>query len=145
MFRSWYSVVVVMALSGCCQSTRGVAAAAVTAEPGMVRAKDSGLTKALITGDEERARKMTDEIVIGRRPIVIAELNDERAIAPNVLLRTTYENRDYQLGVNTVSEYALCLLQIRNHTSSENILRIVAPALQQQCSEAKPCEVCNAQ
>jgi hypothetical protein len=145
MCRSWQSLLVVLALSGCCQAHAVAAANDGHPDRATVRRDDTELTAALITGDEESARKLTDDIIAGKRSVVKAEVRDDRAVAPNVLLRTTYANRDYQLGVNTVSEYALCVLQIQNHTSSENILRIVAPALQQQCSEKKPCEVCNAQ
>jgi hypothetical protein len=135
----------VLALSGCCQTHSVAAESNGHTDRATVRPHDTELTAALIRGDERRARKLTDDILSGKRSVVKAEVRDERAVATNVLLRTTYANRDYQLGVNTVSEYALCILEIQNHTSSESILRIVVPALQQQCSEKKPCEVCNAQ
>jgi hypothetical protein len=107
--------------------------------------RDSELATALLKGDEQRAQTLTNDIIAGRRAVTKTELMDERPVAPNVLLRTTSENRDYQLGVGTVSEYALCVLQIRAHTSSANVLRVVAPALERQCSAQRPCEVCNAQ
>lgn len=144
MFRRLQWIVIVVALNGCYQGALTPANSGRN-QSAAVRAHDTELTQALITGDEERARRLTDEITSGTRSISQAELRDDRPIAANVLLRTTYENRDYQLGVNTVSEYALCVLQIRNHTSSENILRVIAPALQQQCSRSESCEVCNAQ
>lgn len=144
MCRKWQSLLVVLALSGCCQTYAVAAASNSHADRAMVRPADTELIAALISGDEERARKLTDGIIAGKRSVMKVEVNDQRALAPNVLLRTTYENRDYQLGVNTVSEYALCVLQIQNHTSSENILRAITPA-EQECSKAKPCEVCNAQ
>lgn len=144
MFRNCCWLFVVFALIGCGHAIDAAPNARESGRP-TKRGSDTQLTGALLAGDEVRVRKLTDEIMTKRRSVSKAELTDDRAIPPNVLLRATYENRDYQLGVKTVSDYSLCLLQIQNHTSSENILRIVAPVLHQQCSEAKHCEVCNSQ
>src|SRR5437667_2357542 len=113
MCRSWHSLFVVLALSGCCQTHPVTAVSKSDPVRATVRQDDTDLTAALIRGDEERVRELTDEIFAGKRSVTKAEVYDERALAPNVLLRTTYENRDYQLGVNTVSDYALCVLQIQ--------------------------------
>jgi hypothetical protein len=132
-----------LALSAFCHTTQAPTRAT---EPHSVQgAARTDLTAALLAGDEERVHMLTAEIFAGKRSISKTELADEREAAPNIFLRATYENRGYQLGVNTVSEYVLCNLQIQSHASSENILRIVAPALQKECSSARRCEVCDAQ
>jgi len=137
-------VIVVFALNNCCHARAATSSTVVLND---VPPQPAGtlLAAALIAGDEGRALKLTQELLASKGSIEKADLKDDRRVAPNILLRATYDNRDYQLGVDTVSEYALCLLQIKYRTSSENILRVVAPALQRECSEKNPCEVCNAQ
>src|SRR4051812_38009446 len=79
---------------------------------------DSIFMTALIRGDEGRIRELSDDVLSGKRVLMKSELIDARSVAPNVVLRATYAGNDWQLGVNTISEFALCLLEIKNQTSS---------------------------
>jgi hypothetical protein len=99
----------------------------------------------LLSADEPLITKTTEDVLAGRRMMSKAALTDDRPISPNVVLRARHGNRDYQLGVNTVDEYALCVLQLRDETSSSAILRSVDPDLERRCSLLSPCEICNAQ
>lgn len=144
MFRNAALAIALFALNNCCHA-QAVTTSTATAKGATAGSEDTMLAAALIAGDEQRTLKLTQELLAGKRSVAKVDLTDDRQVAPNILLRATYEDRDYQLGVSTVSEYTLCLLQIKNRTSSENILRVVAPTLQRECSEKNPCEVCNAQ
>jgi hypothetical protein len=89
---------------------------------------------------------LTNDILNDRERVQAQDVSDDRAVAPNTLLRATYGERDYQLGVNTISDYVICLLQIRNHTSTLAVLRRTAPLLATICSENRSgCDVCNSQ
>jgi hypothetical protein len=105
------------------------------------------LSSLLVNGDDEVAlRRVTEEILVGRKRIQLADISDNRNVARSLLLRATYGNRDYQLGVSTVSDYAICLLQIRHSVSTLSVLRQVAPALAKNCSQTEgSCDVCNSQ
>lgn len=144
MCRSYPALAVLLILLSCAHDVPSSHSIG-NSRPTVAEQADGSLAAALVAGNEELARKLTDEIIAGRRNVSERELRDERSIAPNVLLRTTYGNRDYQLGVNTVSEYVLCALQIRHQTSSENILQATAPEVRERCSSTTACEVCNAQ
>ena len=111
---------------------------------------EDSLAGALVSGNQERVRRLTDEVLTGMRTIGFETLTDERAVAPYTLLAGTVDGRYWQLGIERVSEYMLCLLQLRNRTSSDAILNAVAPALGAQCSystapNSRGCEVCNSQ
>src|SRR5258705_9747631 len=94
------------------------------------------LAAVLLSGDELRARRLTDEVVAGTRAVDVGLLTDERILPRNIILRTTVDGRDWQLGVDHVSEYALCVLELKDRTSSEEILSRVAPSLRSRCTTA---------
>ena len=113
-------------------------------------ANEDQLAAVLLSGDELQARRLTDEVVAGKRTVGASLLTDERSLPRNIVLRTTVDGRDWQLGVDDVSEYALCVLELKDRTSSEEILTRVAPSLRSQCTTAtRPksggCEICNSQ
>ena len=144
MCRSLCLVTAITVLGSCDQTAPRVTAAADS--HGVAAQVDArALAQALNIGDETRINALTNDILAGKRLITRMEVSNDSKVAPNVLLRASYANRDYQLGVNTVSEYVLCLLEIKNQTSSEQILRKVDPAMQENCSRGRPCEVCNSQ
>lgn len=103
------------------------------------------LAPALVLGDEERAGVCTRAMLSGEFQIESADIEDNRQVAPNILLRATQDDRwDLQLGINTVGEYVMCALEIQQKTSSRTILREVAPDLLSTCGgQFSGCEVCN--
>jgi hypothetical protein len=108
------------------------------------------LADALVAGDDSQVRQITDQILAGARPLNPGMLTDERTVAPGVILRATTDNKQWQLGVERVSDYGLCLLELRNGTSSDEILRAIDPVLRTQCTIAttpntRGCEICNSQ
>jgi len=105
------------------------------------------LATLLLNGtDDVRLRKLTNDILNDRERVRAQDVSDDRTVAPNTLLRTSYGERDYQLGVDTVSDYVICLLEIRNHTSTLGVLRRTAPSLAKMCSDDRSgCDVCNSQ
>jgi hypothetical protein len=108
------------------------------------------IAAALVAGDDSQIRQITDQVLAGTRPLNRGMLTDERTVAPGVILRATIENKQWQLGAERVSDFGLCLLELRNRTSSDEILNTIAPVLRTQCtiattSNAHGCEVCNSQ
>jgi hypothetical protein len=144
MSHNWSFVALSLFLLGC----QAVATTPRTSSAG--RGVDAAVTRvdiaaALLSGDEAVGRRVTNDVLEGRSVLLKSALTDERPISPNVVLRATAGNHDYQFGVTTVAEYALCLLQLRHETSSEAVLRTVDPTVAERCSATRACEVCNAQ
>ena len=113
----------------------------------MTSHKNTTLATLLISGsDEAQLQKLADDILNGREPLKPQDVLDNRAVARNVLLRAAYGQRDYQMGVSTISDYAICLLEIRHNTSTLSVLQRTAPSLARLCSGDKSgCDVCNSQ
>jgi len=111
-------------------------------------ANEDHLAAALVSGDESQVRSLTDEVVGGKRTLDSRLLKDDRAVARNIILWATVDDREWQIGVEHVSDYALCVLELKNRTSSDKILSAVAPTLRSQCTTAttpntRGCEVCD--
>jgi hypothetical protein len=112
-----------------------------TASP-EVRTGDSDLAVALLSDDEVKANQIAAEILSGNRKVLEGELRDDRNMPPDIVLRTIYERRLYQLGTATVSDFTICLLQMKHHTSSANVLGEIDPSLK-VCLTSPLCDVCN--
>ena len=108
-------------------------------EPASCAAPD--LVQALVAGDEARARECTEAMFAGRLEIREADLYDSRTVAYNIILRASTNLRDLQLGVDTVADYVMCVLEIKNKTETCRILHEVAPGLVPNCGDE--CQVCN--
>lgn len=77
----------------------------------------------------------------GGSAISASALTDDRLVSRSVVVRAEEPNRISQYGVDLVSDYFICLLQIKHHTSSRAILS--KEVLQNECGSSGECEACN--
>jgi len=127
-----------------------VAGCAATFDTGKRATGEDQLAAALVAGNDIQVRQITDEVVAGTRTLNLEMLTDQRTVALGMIVRATINNKQWQLGVERVSDFGLCLLELRDRTSSDEILSAVAPALRTQCTTAttpntRGCEICNSQ
>lgn len=130
------------AIAACCAWLTVLPCAAAeggAGEPAPCAAPD--LVQALVAGDEARAGECTEAMFAGRLEIREAELNDNRTVAYNIWLRARTKRRFLQLRVDTIADYVMCVLEIKNETGTCEILDKVAPGLVPNCEVE--CEVCN--
>lgn len=140
LIRNSLLILVALALAGC----------AAKFDSGNATTGEDQLAAALVAGNDSQVRQITDQVLAGTRRLNLGILTDERKVAPGMILRATIDSKSWQLGIEHVSDYALCMLELRNRTSSDEILNIVAPPLRAQCTVAatpntRGCEVCNSQ
>lgn len=69
-------------------------------------------------------------------------LEDTRKLPGDVLLRTKYAMGISQFGVETVSDFFTCILEIMNNTSTPEIFLRVRPDQRNACV-LDTCEACN--
>lgn len=93
-----------------------------------------------LTSDTDLQR-MVDAVLKGKARVVPGDLSDERRVAPSVVLRVPVNGQPTQYTVNTVSEAALCLLEVREKTSTSAIL--AAAGTNFPGCGANACEVCR--
>ena len=110
-------------------------------EPAPCAAAD--LVQALVAGDEARAKECTEAMFAGKLEIREADLRDGRTVAYNIVLRASTKWHDLQLGVDTVADYVMCVLEIKNETDACLILDEVAPGQFPNCRIGEGREVCN--
>jgi hypothetical protein len=112
-------------LSGCASVSRDV---------GVVR-------EALVAGDQDAVDTFTRRFLSDGIALEWNALNDERFVSRAIILRVDEPDRISQYGIDRVSEYFICLLQIKFHTASGDVLPNAL--LQQECGAADHCDACN--
>lgn len=83
----------------------------------------------------------TRQFLIGESAITPSDLMDERLVSRSIVVRAEEPNRISQYGVDRVSDYFMCLLQIKERTSSHAILS--SEILRNECRSSGECEACN--
>jgi hypothetical protein len=89
---------------------------------------------------DKDAQRTINAIVKGDDVLRASDLTDERPIAPTVVLRVRVNDQPTQYTVNTVSQAALCLLEVRDRKSTSSIIKSTSG---ENCTSPE-CEVCNA-
>jgi hypothetical protein len=97
--------------------------------------------EALVAGDQREVDGFTRRFLSGAAVITVDALRDDRAVSRNVIVQVDEESRSSQYGVDRVSEYFMCLLQVKFQASS----RDAAPRIssRKECNRPDQCEVCN--
>jgi hypothetical protein len=95
---------------------------------------------ALVDGRQEEVDRFVKEFAVGNRYVDPVALKDERAVATDVVMRIDGPNAAGQYRVALVSDFFLCLLQIKAGVESRDI---VPMASRTECSRDGSCEVCN--
>jgi hypothetical protein len=97
-----------------------------------------------ITGTSDEAfNEVTRRIVEEKCDPRAAWLSDTRLLRVGDVTVDAPEHF-YHLGVNTVSDYLLCLLQFRERIDSRSILEQCCPGALSDCKDQYECDACNA-
>jgi len=97
-----------------------------------------------MTGNQSDIDYLTNELLSGRKTIRVEWLQDERNFPTDIVFRYLGNQGElYQLGVEQVSDYFLCVLEILHNTSSKDILGKIGSNRIDQCELENMCEVCN--
>lgn len=105
------------------------------------RPSTNDVREALVAGDQREVDVFTRRF-LGEAIVVAPDaLRDDRIVSRNVVVHVDEESRSSQYGVDRVSEYFMCLLEVKFRTST----RDAAPNLflREECTRADQCEVCN--
>ena len=94
---------------------------------------------ALVRGDQKQIDAFTDAFLAGAVKIDRLAIADARPVDRRVIVRISEERRISQYSVDQVSDYFLCLLQIRSRTSTRELLTLPDSG----CEREDECEVCN--
>jgi hypothetical protein len=102
---------------------------------------DGGIRYALVAGDQEAVDAFTRRFLNDDMAIGSSALSDDSLVSRSIVLRADEDDRLSQYGVDRVSEYFMCLLQIKFHTSSRDVLS--GTLLNEECGLVDQCEPCN--
>lgn len=102
---------------------------------------DGGIRDALVAGDQGAVDAFTRRFLSDAIDVESSALSDDRLVSRSIVLHAEEEARLSQYGVDRVSEYFMCLLQIKFHTSSRDVLS--GALLREECGVADQCEACN--
>jgi hypothetical protein len=95
----------------------------------------------LVSGDQQGVDAFTHWFLThGSGPAADALMND-RLVSRGIVIRVDEPNRVHQYGVDRVSDYFMCLLQMKHRTSSTSILS--EDVRRSKCGSAGECEACN--
>lgn len=97
--------------------------------------------EALVSGDQDFVEMFSRQVLNDDAVITAGSLGDDRVVSHNIVVRVEEENRIGQYGVDLVSDFFMCLLQMKFHTSSRDILS--DELLRNECRSTDECEVCN--
>lgn len=103
-------------------------------------ATEPPIVQALLRGDQETVDQFTAAFLEEETRIFPSWLGDYRRLPP-VLLRVDAEEHYFQYGVALVADYFLCLLEIKDGTSTRELLG--AAMADFPCPSEDACEVCN--
>lgn len=99
------------------------------------------LQDALVSGDQTTVDVFTDALLNDRLEVTPAALHDDRDVSRSIILRVDEESRRSQYGIDRVSEFFICLLQVKYKVSSRDTLPEELAA--SECAGADECEACN--
>lgn len=93
----------------------------------------------LVAGDQDAVDTFADRFFNQDAVIPANALMDDRLVSRNIVVRVEEPSRISQYGVDRVSDYFMCLLQIKHHVSSRDVLS--DEILRNECGGE--CEPCN--
>lgn len=98
----------------------------------------------LLSGTQEQVNQLTSRILSGETDIDSCWLYNDGEFPRSILLIVRGEEKELKLGVDRVSDYFLCLLQIREDLTTKEIVSAVDPVKSEAIQkESKECDVCN--
>lgn len=103
---------------------------------------DSSFVEALIAGDQRTVSRFSESFLDGHVAIPAEWLFDDRIVSPSIVLKWSDDRHDYKFGVERVSEYCMCLMELRSGQTSRQTVADSIPDLARVCNGEK-CEPCN--
>lgn len=95
----------------------------------------------LVKGGQAEIDTFSRRVLAGEKLITAEMLDDDRPVDRTVIVRMDRNGERAQYGVDLVSEYLMCLLEARAHTTTRRLIGI-APS-DSRCQSEDACEVCN--
>ncbi len=99
------------------------------------------LRDSLVAGNQAEVNAFAEAFLSSGAIVDEAALDDDRLVARDVLLVVSDEHRVSQYGVDRVSDYFLCLFEIKAQTSTRAIVLIESD--DDRCKSEDQCEICN--
>jgi|GEM_PF-2539947 hypothetical protein len=100
-------------------------------------------TEVILSGKEDAIIELSEKILAGEIRVDAKWLSDSREFPRHVAFRVTVDDGMLHLGVDKISDFYLCLLQIKYKRGTKEIL---GDEIYQQigyCIPEEKCEICN--
>lgn len=96
----------------------------------------------LLSGNQNEVDRLTTNILNDETRVLASWIRDDRPLPPHILIRVQEPHRFTQLGVDTVSGYFLCLLQIKSGMTTKGILAELGRESALICLPQIECDIC---
>jgi hypothetical protein len=99
------------------------------------------LQDALVRGDQQAVDVLTERFLDSKVRIASRALKDDRPVARAIILHAFVDGNLRQLGIDRVSEYFFCVLELRFRVESRDLVPEIT--VFEECRNSDACDACS--